>query len=191
VRAFETPTQTRVDADHAHDMTFIRHYHVAQTSGMLGLAHIVIKARFRRQDLDVGVHVFASGANQKHVGVARLGERPVLDAQVSGHLGWNHGHVVAIATMMSLGSTVTPSILEPNAITVQTRDHVVYLYGLVVSSLENDTAALKRLLQLFEVRDDIRAGLCIVDLEEHLGTRNQVARVGQPSVQCCFIPSQT
>jgi len=31
--------------------------------------------------------------------------------------------------------------LEPNAIGVQTRNHVVYLYGLVVSSLESDTAA--------------------------------------------------
>jgi len=30
--------------------------------------------------------------------------------------------------------------LEPNAITVQTLDHVVYLYGLVSSSLEIDTA---------------------------------------------------
>jgi osmotically-inducible protein OsmY len=32
------------------------------------------------------------------------------------------------------------SDLEPNAITVQTMDHVVYLYGLVSSSLEIDTA---------------------------------------------------
>jgi hypothetical protein len=31
--------------------------------------------------------------------------------------------------------------LEPNAISVQTHNHVVYLYGLVVSSLERDTAA--------------------------------------------------
>jgi osmotically-inducible protein OsmY len=30
--------------------------------------------------------------------------------------------------------------LEPNAITVQTLDHVVYLYGVVSSSLEIDTA---------------------------------------------------
>jgi osmotically-inducible protein OsmY len=30
--------------------------------------------------------------------------------------------------------------LEPNAITVQTLDHVVYLYGLVSSSLEISTA---------------------------------------------------
>jgi osmotically-inducible protein OsmY len=31
--------------------------------------------------------------------------------------------------------------VEPNAISVQTRDHVVYLYGLVSSSLQSDTAA--------------------------------------------------
>jgi osmotically-inducible protein OsmY len=30
--------------------------------------------------------------------------------------------------------------LEPNAISVQTHDHVVYLYGLVVSGLESDAA---------------------------------------------------
>jgi osmotically-inducible protein OsmY len=30
--------------------------------------------------------------------------------------------------------------LEPNAIIVQTQDHVVYLHGLVASSLESDTA---------------------------------------------------
>jgi|ERR1700733_5541701 osmotically-inducible protein OsmY len=31
--------------------------------------------------------------------------------------------------------------VEPNAISVQTRNHVVYLYGLVASGLESDAAA--------------------------------------------------
>jgi len=36
-------------------------------------------------------------------------------------------------------ATITADV-EPNAITVQTLDHVVYLYGLVSSSLEISTA---------------------------------------------------
>src|SRR5271154_2649398 len=45
--------------------------------------------------------------------------------------------------------------------------------------------------QLLEVGDDIGAGLRVVDFEEHFGTGNQRARVGEPAVECEFIPGQT
>jgi hypothetical protein len=42
----------------------------------------------------------------------------------------------------------------------------------------------------FQVRDDICALLRVAYLKEHLGSRNQRARIGQPSVQGRFIPRQ-
>lgn len=47
------------------------------------------------------------------------------------------------------------------------------------------------LLQLLEVRDDVRPGLRIVDLEIHLGAGNQRTRVRQPAIQQVLIPDQT
>jgi hypothetical protein len=43
----------------------------------------------------------------------------------------------------------------------------------------------------FQVRDDICTLLRVAHLKEHLGSRNQRARIGQPSVQGRFIPRQS
>src|SRR5271156_4745279 len=82
--AFQSSAKTRVDADHAVEGTFVSDYDVAQAPGVLGLTQIVIKARFPRQNLDVGVHYLARGADQKHVGVARLWNSAAAAYQLQG-----------------------------------------------------------------------------------------------------------
>ena len=47
------------------------------------------------------------------------------------------------------------------------------------------------LFQFFQVGDDVYTSLRVVDLEEHLGARNEGARIRQPAVKCGFIPGQT
>src|ERR1700691_217330 len=72
VGALQASPKACVDADHTVDVALIGDHDVAQAPGVLWLAQIVIETRFHRQDLDIGVHHFTCGTNEKHVGVARL-----------------------------------------------------------------------------------------------------------------------
>ena len=89
---FQPSAKARVDADHAVDMTFVGDHDVAQAPGVLGLTQIVIETRFRRQNLDVGVHHLARGADQKHVGVARFWNGAAATHQLQGVDGLAREH---------------------------------------------------------------------------------------------------
>src|SRR6185312_4075118 len=76
VRGLEPTPDPGVDADDAEDAALAGDHHVAQPSGVLRLAQIVVEAGFGRQHLHVAVHHVARGLYQEHVGVARLRDRP-------------------------------------------------------------------------------------------------------------------
>ena len=75
-RTLQASPKARIDSDYAEDVAFVGDHDVAQAPGVLRLTQILVETLFRRQNLDVGVHHFARGADEKHVGVARLRNGP-------------------------------------------------------------------------------------------------------------------
>lgn len=65
----------------------------------------------------------------------------------------------------------------------------VVLAGDVVALYFWGAALHSASFKFFEVGDNVNAFLRVVNFKIHLGARNQRAGIGQPTIQCCLIPS--